>query len=109
VVLRRDGGFAPARPVDVGAPSAQVALADFDGDGRTDLAVTQLDAGTVAVVRGLRGGGFGPPQHFAAGPVPLALTAADMDADGDPDLVVGDRDSQEIRVLVNRRRHRRPW
>jgi FG-GAP-like repeat len=96
-------GYEAPRYLDVGAPSAQIAIADFDGDRRRDLAVSLLDAGQVAVMRGTRHG-FRAPRCYAAGPVPLALEAADMDLDGDTDLVVGDRDSQEIRVLVNQRR-----
>jgi hypothetical protein len=103
VLLNGPGGFAPPAYVDVGAGSAQIEIADFDRDGRNDLAVTRLDAGRVAVLRGARRGGFRPARLHDAGPVPLALEAADMDRDGDPDLVVGDRDSQEIRLLVNRR------
>jgi len=106
VLLRtRDNtGFEPPRYVDVGAGSAQIAIADVDGDRRRDVAVTLLDAGKVAVLRGAGRGRFRTPRLFDAGPAPLALEAADMDLDGDADLVVGDRDSREIRLLVNRRR-----
>jgi FG-GAP-like repeat len=106
VLLRRrdNTGFEPPRHIEVGTGSAQVAVADFDGDRRNDLAVSLLDAGKVAVIRGARSGTFRPPQMIDAGPVPLALAAADMDGDRDPDLVVGDRDSHELRLLVNRAR-----
>ena len=105
VLLRRSDntGFEPPRYVDVGAGSAQIAIADFDGDCRNDIAVSRLDAGKVAVLRGAPRGAFDAPLLYDAGPVPLALAAADIDTDGDPDLVVADRDTQELRLLVNRR------
>ena len=103
VLLGRPGGFAPPAYLDVGGGSAQIAIADLDCDRRPDLAVTLLDAGRIAILRGARDG-FRPPLLVDAGRAPLALEAADMDLDGDADLVVGDRDSQEVRLLVNRRR-----
>lgn len=105
VLMRRSDntGFEPPRYIDVGAGSAQIGIADFDGDCRNDIAVSRLDAGKVAVLRGAPRGGFHAPQLYDAGPVPLALAAADIDTDGDPDLVVADRDTQELRLLVNRR------
>jgi FG-GAP-like repeat len=70
-----------------GSPDS-VAMDDFDGDGRRDLAVTNSTAGTVSVLKGTGGGAFGPPAAFPVGAGPVSVDAADFDADGRGDLAV---------------------
>jgi tRNA A-37 threonylcarbamoyl transferase component Bud32 len=75
----------------LGAPpdarlGAAVASADFDGDGRADLAVA--GDGGVYVVAGATDGLDPATARRVAGPA-RALAAADLDGDGHGDLVVG--------------------
>ena len=64
------------------------ATADFNGDGKPDLAVGNLD-GTVTVLMGLGGGKFSAPRHLRTGALELrAVLAADLNGDGKPDLAV---------------------
>lgn len=63
-----------------------LASADFNGDGRPDLAVGNLD-GTITVLMSLGGGRFAPPQHIRTGSLELRnVLAADLNGDGKPDL-----------------------
>ncbi len=74
------------------APARLVQVADFDLDGRLDLALAG-DAGLA--VLGNRGGRFEPwtlPPE-AAHPA-TALVAADLDNDGDPDLAAATADGR---------------
>ena len=65
------------------------AAADFNRDGRTDVAVTNVGARTVDVLLGTGTGSFQPPIASVAGVIPYFAAAADFNEDGIPDLVVG--------------------
>jgi hypothetical protein len=90
---RRGGKFAPAAryPVQVAGQATAVAAADFDGDGRIDLAASFAadSGGAIAVLRGKGNGTFGeattlPLPDASAG---TAVLAADLDGDGHADLI----------------------
>jgi hypothetical protein len=80
----------PQAPVALGAGTDPrgLAIADFDGDGSTDLAVTEHGINGVAVIP--RTGLFtlGTPVQLTTNGPPRGLAARDLNADGDPDLVV---------------------
>jgi hypothetical protein len=68
-----------------------VEIADFDGDGIPDMAVTRRDLSLVAVFRGTGGGAFDTPVNLATGPPasrPVRLAVGDFDEDRKPDLAV---------------------
>jgi hypothetical protein len=85
------GGFAAARQVvkAQGEPSA-VASADFDGDGKPDLALASGGPNTIRVLLGDGAGGVStaPGSPIAVAGSPLNLKVADLDGDGRPDLIV---------------------
>jgi hypothetical protein len=66
-----------------------IVTADFDGDGRPDLAVSNTD-GSVSVFFGTGQGRFAAPRHLltVAGASLRGLVAADLNGDGRPDLAV---------------------
>ncbi|HEX5011640.1 MAG TPA: VCBS repeat-containing protein [Planctomycetota bacterium] len=74
-----------------GASPVAIVRADFDGDGRADLATADNGAGTVSVLLAKDHGAFHPPVAYDAGVEPNALAAADLDGDGAIDLVVVDQ------------------
>src|SRR4029079_12497213 len=62
----------------VGSDVRSVATADFDGDGRPDLAVANADASTVTVV--LKAGTGKPAiiNNYAVGTFPLSVATGDF-------------------------------
>jgi FG-GAP-like repeat/FG-GAP repeat len=80
--------------IDLGAGPYTVVVADFDGDGRPDLAATAVRTDGVIVILG-RPGGFAPPRVYPVGRATQVL-AGDFDGDGKLDLVVTYQDGMGV-------------
>lgn len=81
-----------------------IALADFDNDGKLDIAVTDNEHDTVSVYLNTTGNGtvgFGAAKTFATGKAPFGLAVADLDGDHLPDIVVTDIDADAVSILMN--------
>jgi gliding motility-associated-like protein len=66
----------------------RAAAADFNGDGRLDLAVVNFNSNSLQVFRGDGAGQFSAPQTFATGEHPIHLLAQDFNGDGAIDIAV---------------------
>ncbi|RZM28998.1 MAG: T9SS type B sorting domain-containing protein [Pedobacter sp.] len=85
-----------------GRHSEDVAIADFDGDGRSDLAVVSREK-MIILLRNTGAAGnpaFAPKIELRASFNPLAIALGDMDSDGKTDIVIADFVS-EISILRN--------
>ncbi|MBA8889222.1 hypothetical protein FHW12_003465 [Dokdonella fugitiva] len=86
-----------------------IAVADFNGDGRIDVAASHDSAGptsgiTVLLNTTIPGSSlvkFAPRQDFPAGATSWDVTCADLNGDGRPDVVVGDLNDAQLWVLLN--------
>ena len=90
---------APVYPVGVDIRS--VALADFDGDGKPDLAVANADLSSVSVLEHV---GLGEPainNTYTVGTFPLVVVTGDFTGDGKPDIVTANDSSSNISLLRN--------
>jgi len=102
-----DGTFQAPVGYSTGAAGSHpiaVSAADFNGDGKLDLAVTNLNTGTVAVFIGKGDGTFQDQVSYAttAGATngPTAITTGDFNGDGVLDIAVTDQDDNSVSVLL---------
>jgi hypothetical protein len=79
---------------------ASVIVADFNGDGRPDLAVSDFQNNWVSILLGSVGGGFAAKGTFATGAFPTAMVAADFNGDKKIDLAVVNANSGTISILL---------
>ena len=91
-----DGTFQPAQLVNAGNNPTFIATGDFNGDGKTDLVVSDLGAlpsggsGNLAVLLGNGDGTFQTPIALSAGVNPSAMAMGDFNGDGKLDIAVID-------------------
>jgi hypothetical protein len=76
-----------------------VAVGDFNGDGRLDLAVADTSGSTVSVLSNLGSGTFGPKTDYSTGVGPYGVAVADFDGDGHLDLAVAESADNTVSVL----------
>ncbi len=84
----------------VGSSSASAAVADFNHDGKLDLAVSNAITSSVSILLGNGAGGFGTATDIAVGTSPVFVAAADFNNDTNIDLAVADFDGGEVWVLL---------
>jgi hypothetical protein len=95
-----DGGFTSFQFIPTGRGSRGVAVADFNGDGILDLAVTNAFSATVSVLLNRGDGTFLPPANFTVGGNPNAVIVGDFNADGIPDLATVNTTDNAVSVLL---------
>ena len=108
-LYKNDGhrGFVPTTTIALDGSPTAIAVADFNGDGNLDLAVTEqrlvsgVETGAVAVFLGGGGGTFGSQAIYSVGDDPEALAVGDANADHRTDLIVANNGSNDVSVLMN--------
>jgi hypothetical protein len=97
-----DGTFTSGAgsPIPLGNSLSAVVAADFNGDGKLDLAVADAGNNIVMILLGNGDGTFGPPAPFVVGNSPEAILAADFNNDGKLDLVVANRADGTVTLLL---------
>lgn len=96
-----DGTFTNGGSQGLRSGSFGISSADFNGDGKADLAVTMYDDSTVAILPS-QGGRFGSPSYLSAGAGPHGVIAADVNGDSKADIVVTDPDGGALRVFLGK-------
>lgn len=100
-----DNTNTPTACFSVGGYPLAVTTADFDNDGKGDVATANNFDGDVTVLFGLGNGTFNPtsvtlPIGTADLSAPSAIAVADFDNNGKPDLVVAD-ELDTVSIVLN--------
>ncbi|HEX8144098.1 MAG TPA: FG-GAP-like repeat-containing protein [Pyrinomonadaceae bacterium] len=92
--------FTLARTYTTGRAPRAIAIADFNGDGKNDLAVANQSSANISILLGTGDGNFSAPTDFAIGTQPYSVVAADFNGDGKMDLAVGKDDPDAVLILL---------
>src|SRR5712691_3967337 len=76
----------------IGIRAGGIAVGDFDGDGRADLAISDAATDEVVIEPGRGDATFAPDRRYAVGSGPGQLVVGDFNGDGKQDLAVVDED-----------------
>ncbi len=94
--------FASGPRIPAGHNPASVAVADFNGDGKRDLAVANRGyAKGLTILLGDGAGGFAVGQALKSDGEPRAVASADFDGDGKADVVLASSSPNTIAVLLS--------
>ena len=97
-----DGTFTPANgsPISLGQSLSAIVVADFNRDGKLDVAVTDSSANVVYILLGCGDGTFGAPTVIAVGNAPDAIVAGDFNNDGKLDLAIANSADNTAMLLL---------
>ena len=91
--------FEPSPPVESIAGAFDPAIADFDGDGWPDAAVTDVAGGAFAILRNSGDGTLAPAGTVTTPAQPTRLLAGDYDGDGNVDLLCAADTNRSVTFL----------
>jgi CSLREA domain-containing protein len=83
-----------------GSSPFSVAVGDFNGDGKQDLATANQNSDNASVALGNGAGGFGAATNFPVGTNPRSVTVGDFNGDGRQDLAVANSNSNNVSILL---------
>jgi hypothetical protein len=88
--------------IPVGEGPHALAIADFNHDGKLDIAVANSIGNTVSILLGDGAGHFHSAEGspFPAGPYPNDLAVADFNGDGHPDLAIPNHATPYVTILL---------
>jgi hypothetical protein len=92
--------FSAATNYPVGIAPTNVAVGDFNGDGKQDFAVANSGTGNVSILLGNGDGTFQQAIDFTAGNSVRFVAVGDFNRDGKPDLAVANGSANEISILI---------
>ena len=87
------GTGANPRPTDL-------AVADINADGRTDLVVVNYDEDSVSVLTNKGNGVFGGLKNYSVGAGPVSVIVADLNLDGRLDIVTANKADGTLSILL---------
>ena len=95
-----DGTFATKVDYNTGSGPFSVAVGDFNGDTKADLAVANSNATTVSILLGNGDGTFVDKADYGTGTSPYFVTVGDFNGDSKTDLAVANHDDNTVSILL---------
>lgn len=97
-----NGTFTQANgsPISLGQNLSAIVAADFNGDGKLDIAVTDSVNNEVIILLGNGDGTFGPPLTIPVGNQPDQIIAGDFNNDGKLDLAIANEGDGTVTLLL---------
>lgn len=96
-----DGTFRLLNTIATGPGQVATAVADFNGDGRADVAVGNQFSGNLFISLAAADGKLGAPVRYIAPVSPIAVNAADLNGDGKADLMTSSPNVSTVGLLIN--------
>jgi hypothetical protein len=96
--------FATPQYFSTGSAPQSVAIADLNGDGLSELVVTNYYGPSISVYRNTSSVGtiaFDTKMDFTTGNQPYHVVLGDLDGDGKPDMITGNANGGTVSVLRN--------
>ena len=91
--------FTPAVSYPAGTNPQEIVTADFNNDGRLDLATCNTGSSSVSVLLGNGNGTFQAPQTSTAGDNPVSIAVGDFNGDGKLDLTAANGGTGAVSVM----------
>jgi hypothetical protein len=99
---RGDGSLMPGVNYGTSDTLYNVAVADFNGDGKADIVAVDYDNNFVQIFTGKGDGTFtAGPTYSTGGDYPWQVVTGDFNHDGYPDVAVANYNSYNVGVLLN--------
>ncbi|MDC1506090.1 FG-GAP-like repeat-containing protein, partial [Winogradskyella sp.] len=93
--------YAPATPeVNVGSFPSSVAVGDFNGDGKQDIAVAKINGNNITIRLGDGQGGFSGTTYVAVGLRPESVAVGDFNGDGWQDIATACEGSNTVSIRL---------
>jgi FG-GAP-like repeat/Calx-beta domain len=95
------GSFGSPAKFTAGSRPRYIAVADFNRDNKSDLAVANVgfNFNKISILLGNGAGGFSAPTDFAVGSSPIGLVVRDFNKDTFLDIAVANTDSHNVSIL----------
>jgi len=96
-----NGTFGAHTDFPAGNGPASIAVADYNIDGRLDLAVADQTDNAVSLLLGLGSGLFGQNLELQVGSFPTSILTAIFDSGTRPEVAVANKESNTVSVILN--------
>ncbi len=101
-INKGNGIFAPKVDYTTGVNPHAIAIGDLNGDGKPDLAVTNMGSNTISVFLNKGNGTFAPKVDYITDRAPDSVAIGDLNGNGKPDIAVTNIFSNTVSIYLNK-------